>query len=168
MIVDGTRTASCDRIGDDKEGFKQLGPRSAGWSLEECIDACLNRRQCNYFTLSNQGHCFMFQTCNGRRGKNVAFYRKKCTLSGTKYKCPFGMHKVAPPVRSDDFIVSTADFGEIGPTDYVPGEFMDIHIRSLNPMKKFLGILICNTDMPFRTMGSLALRVVITQTADVM
>lgn len=51
------------------------------------------------------------------------------------------MHKVAAPVRSDDFVVSTADVGETGPTEYVPNELMDIHIRSLNPMKKFLGIL---------------------------
>jgi len=57
-------------------------------------------------------------------------------------KCPWGMHLVGAPTRSDDYIVSTADIGEEGPTFYEPGELLDIHIRVVNPMKKFLGILI--------------------------
>lgn len=57
-------------------------------------------------------------------------------------KCPWGMHLVGAPTRSDDYLVSTADVGEEGPTSYKPGELMDIHIRVLNPMKKFLGILL--------------------------
>merc|ERR1719242_900191 len=52
------------------------------------------------------------------------------------------MHLVGAPTRSDDYLVSTADIGEEGPTSYKPGELMDIHIRVLNPMKKFLGILL--------------------------
>jgi hypothetical protein len=52
------------------------------------------------------------------------------------------MHLVGAPTRSDDYIVSTADIGGKGPTSYQPGELLDIHIRVLNPMKKFLGILI--------------------------
>ena len=51
------------------------------------------------------------------------------------------MHKVAAPVRSDDYFVGTADFGETGSSEYIPGELMDIHVRALNPAKKFLGIL---------------------------
>jgi len=57
-------------------------------------------------------------------------------------KCPWGMHLVGAPTRSNDYIVSTADIGDEGPTSYQPGELLDIHIRVLNPMKKFLGILI--------------------------
>merc|ERR1719361_1517243 len=52
------------------------------------------------------------------------------------------MHLVGAPTRADDYIGSTADIGEDGPTSYKPGELMDIHIRVLNPMKKFLGILL--------------------------
>jgi len=55
--------------------------------------------------------------------------------------CPNGMHLVAPATRSDAYVISTADLTE-GPTTYVPNEVMDIHIRVLDPMKKYLGLLI--------------------------
>lgn len=56
--------------------------------------------------------------------------------------CPWGMHLVTPPRRSDAYIVSTAAYGETGPTYYTPGQYMDIHVITIGPQyMKFLGIL---------------------------
>jgi len=56
--------------------------------------------------------------------------------------CPWGMHLVTPPRRSDAYIVSTAPYGETGPTHYTPGQYMDIHVITVGPQyMKFLGIL---------------------------
>lgn len=56
--------------------------------------------------------------------------------------CPWGMHLVTPPERSDAYIVSTAPYGEAGPSSYTPGQIMDIHVITVGPQyMKFLGIL---------------------------
>jgi len=56
--------------------------------------------------------------------------------------CPWGMHLVTAPERSDAYIVSTAPYGETGPTSYTPGQYMDIHVITVGPQyMKFLGIL---------------------------
>lgn len=57
-------------------------------------------------------------------------------------KCPWGMHLVGVPTRSNDYMVATSDFNHTGPTEYTPGEIMDIHVRVLNRQKKILGILL--------------------------
>ena len=52
------------------------------------------------------------------------------------------MHLVTAPERSDAYIVSTAPYGETGPTSYTPGQYMDIHVITVGPQyMKFLGIL---------------------------
>jgi len=56
--------------------------------------------------------------------------------------CPWGMHLVTAPERSDAYVVSTAPYGETGPTYYTPGQYMDIHVITVGPQyMKFLGIL---------------------------
>jgi len=56
--------------------------------------------------------------------------------------CPWGMHLVTAPQRSDAYVVSTAPYGETGPTYYTPGQYMDIHVITIGPhYMKFLGIL---------------------------
>lgn len=60
--------------------------------------------------------------------------------SGT---CPPGMDKVSPPVRNDKYSIRTGD-GELNldTTEYIPGEIMDIHVRTLGYNSKYIGILI--------------------------
>lgn len=53
------------------------------------------------------------------------------------------MHLVTPPERSDAYVVSTAPYGESGPTFYTPGQYIDIHVTTIGAQYlKFLGILI--------------------------
>jgi len=106
-----------------------------------CTKACLDSPTCNYVTWRvDRGECRLYDTCEGTGRGGYERYMKYCP--DIPYICPYGMHKVAAPIRSDDYFVGSADFGESGSSEYIPGELMDIHVRSLNPAKKFLGILI--------------------------
>jgi len=112
-----------------------------GHTQANCTQACLNSPTCNYVTWRiDRGECRLYETCEGTGRGGHERYMKYCP--DIPYICPYGMHKVAAPVRSDDYFVGTADFGETGSSEYIPGELMDIHVRALNPAKKFLGILI--------------------------
>jgi len=112
-----------------------------GHTQANCTQACLDSPTCNYVTWrTGRGDCRLYETCEGIGRGGHERYMKYCP--DIPYICPYGMHKVAAPVRSDDYFVGTADFGESGSSEYIPGELMDIHVRSLNPAKKFLGILI--------------------------
>jgi len=60
--------------------------------------------------------------------------------SGT---CPPGMDKVSPPVRNEKYSIRTGDGDAAADlTEYVPGEIMDIHIRTLDYNGKYIGLLI--------------------------
>ena len=57
-----------------------------------------------------------------------------CDLEIYDYECPPGMELVAPPTRSNKYTLRTAD-GDDGandPTEYTPGFFFDLHLRTLD------------------------------------
>jgi len=132
------RNRDCGREGVDRPSRMNFG---TGHTRQECLALCDELASCNYVTYRDgRGDCWAYETCDGVGRQGHERWHKHCPE--TPYICPFGMHAVSPPVRSDDYFVGTADFGEEGPSEYFPGQLMDIHVRSFNPIKKFLGILI--------------------------
>ena len=54
---------------------------------------------------------------------------------GWLYDCPYGMHLVGHPTRSDDYeVVANVE-------RYTPGELVEIKLKSKNPVRKILGLL---------------------------
>merc|ERR1719159_759162 len=118
----------CGRNGVDQPGRVVLPGRD--YTVDECLDFCRNSTSCNFIGWKNtNGECRMYETCDGSGETRHTRFQKLCPE--TPYICPYGMHQVAAPVRSDDYYVGTADFGEVGPDEYIPGQLIDIHLRSL-------------------------------------
>ena len=69
-----------------------------------------------------------------------------CNFRHYNFSCPTGMELVAPPTRSDNYTLRTADEpqGDSSgdPTTYTPGVLNELHLRVAHHAWKYIGLLL--------------------------
>ena len=74
MIQECSSCGECKWQGE-QEG-DQWGFADGGHSEKECIDACKEKQQCNYASISSTGYCHMSATCNEKSGDSWSRFQK--------------------------------------------------------------------------------------------
>jgi len=70
-----SRQNECDWDGVDSSNGLSLGGK--GHTSAECKSACQNRALCNFASISSDGYCHLFETCNGEGSNGWKVYYKE-------------------------------------------------------------------------------------------